>query len=360
MPEAKAVPICCPPAILTQDAQQSPSGPHWPRFLSAARGLPALPPRTICPFGKTPPSLCRPPSPPATGRSRASSAQGFCEGRAGAVGTGRLLRGHGRVRTHTSVSRGHVPPPRCEVCRGTRAWSHCMSATHRSLHPLRICVCDRPLLFSEYPRVSGSRRARRGRARAGPLGSPPGVRGHSPCRVSYCLICTSSTQSAGNQPVRPFTVPSQKPPSPMLSTGGTEARQAVRAEQGSRAPPPRSPGVPRPPLLLPSLLLLAFSLERFWDPHIREMNRWAQHRTGMWGTERHTDKRTRGETGHRGRGHSPAPAPPRATAKNRVIVLRLGTRPRGGPGRADPHDFLLRAPLDIQYPQDRTPMTENP
>lgn len=129
---------------------------------------------------------------------------------------------------------------------------------------------------------------------------------------------------------------------------------------GQPGPPPRSPGVPRPPLLLPSLLLLAFSLERFWDPHIREMNRWAQHRTGMWGTERHTDKRTRGETGHRGRGHSPAPAPPRATAKNKVIVLRLGTRPRGGPGRADPHDFLLRAPLDIQYPQDRTPMTENP
>lgn len=173
MPEAKAVPICCPPAILTQDAQQSPSGPHWPRFLSAARGLPALPPRTICPFGKTPPSLCRPPSPPATGRSRASSAQGFCEGRAGAVGPGRLLRGHGRVRTHTSVSRGHVPPPRCEVCRGTRACSHCMSATHRSLHPLRICVCDRPLLFSEYPRVSGSRRARRGRARGGAPGQPP-------------------------------------------------------------------------------------------------------------------------------------------------------------------------------------------
>lgn len=39
-----------------------------------------------------------------------------------------------------------------------------------------------------------------------------------PSLGSYCLIWTSSTQSAGNQPVLPLTVPSQKPPSPILST----------------------------------------------------------------------------------------------------------------------------------------------
>lgn len=39
-----------------------------------------------------------------------------------------------------------------------------------------------------------------------------------PNRGSNCLIWTSSTQSAGNQPVLPLTVPSQKPPSPILST----------------------------------------------------------------------------------------------------------------------------------------------
>lgn len=56
--------------------------------------------------------------------------------------------------------------------------------------------------------------------------------------MSYCRICTSSTQSAGNQPVRPFTVPSQNPPSPMLSTRGTEARQAIRRGQSWGPLPP--------------------------------------------------------------------------------------------------------------------------
>lgn len=42
-----------------------------------------------------------------------------------------------------------------------------------------------------------------------------------PSLGSYCLIWTSSTQSAGNQPVRPFTVPSQNPPSPMERTANT-------------------------------------------------------------------------------------------------------------------------------------------
>lgn len=41
-----------------------------------------------------------------------------------------------------------------------------------------------------------------------------------------------------------------------------------------------------------------------------EMNRWTQHRIGMWRTERHTDGHTRGGTTGRGRGHKPAPALP--------------------------------------------------
>lgn len=40
----------------------------------------------------------------------------------------------------------------------------------------------------------------------------------SPDRLSLVTPATSSTQSEGNQPVRPFTVPSQYPPSPTLNT----------------------------------------------------------------------------------------------------------------------------------------------
>lgn len=39
-----------------------------------------------------------------------------------------------------------------------------------------------------------------------------------PSRGSYCLIWTSSTQSAGNHPVLPLTLPSQNPPSPIDRT----------------------------------------------------------------------------------------------------------------------------------------------
>lgn len=153
-----------------------------------------------------------------------------------------------------------------------------------------------------------------------PSGAAQGSGGHSPWRASYCLICTSSTQSAGNQPVRPFTVPSQKPPSPMLSTGGTEARQAVRAEGRSRSPPGRTPP-PAPDHHLhhhhPTFPSLSFSsLPSLHPPGFfpgkilgstrkREKNRWARHRMGMWGTKRCTDGHTRGGTGGRGRGHSP-------------------------------------------------------
>ena len=45
------------------------------------------------------------------------------------------------------------------------------------------------------------------------------VRACSPERLSW-RGATSSTQSEGNQPVRPLTVPSQKPPSPTLNTAG--------------------------------------------------------------------------------------------------------------------------------------------
>lgn len=40
----------------------------------------------------------------------------------------------------------------------------------------------------------------------------------SPGRLSLLGAGTSCTQSEGNQPVRPFTVPSQYPPSPTLNT----------------------------------------------------------------------------------------------------------------------------------------------
>lgn len=120
------------------------------------------------------------------------------------------------------------------------------------------------------------------------------------------------------------------------SQAGRQGRVGLRGP--APAPAPLRLRVACSPLL-PSFILLAFSLERFWDPHIREMNRWAQHRTGMWGTETHTDGHTRGETGRRDRGHSPAPAHPGGHCQElRVIVLWLGTRPRDGPGRADPHD----------------------
>lgn len=46
-----------------------------------------------------------------------------------------------------------------------------------------------------------------------------------PSRGSYCLIWTSSTQSAGNHPVLPLTVPSQNPPSPILRTVGQRKKK---------------------------------------------------------------------------------------------------------------------------------------
>lgn len=55
-----------------------------------------------------------------------------------------------------------------------------------------------------------------------------------PCRGSYCRICTSSTHSAGNQPVLPFTVPSQKPPSPILSTVGRKTKVGENEQKKGR------------------------------------------------------------------------------------------------------------------------------
>lgn len=66
------------------------------------------------------------------------------------------------------------------------------------------------------------------------------ARAHSPSRGSNCLIWTSSTQSAGNQPVLPLTVPSQNPPSPMDSTAHTahSVRAPPRWGRGLSAWPP--------------------------------------------------------------------------------------------------------------------------
>lgn len=212
-----------------------------------------------------------------------------------------------------------------------------------------------------------------------PQGPPRGRRGHSPCRVSYCLICTSSTQSAGNQPVRPFTVPSQKPPSPMLSTGGTEARRAVRAEEGGRRATPLPPAPPAPPHLhllglrlcpptlhvspslpVPSFILLSFSLGKFWDPH-RRQKRTDGHSTG-WacGGQRDAQMDTlEGGTGGRGRDHNPTPAlpadpsPPTSSTNPQATLLcrpPQGSRPRAqghwirphdGPWRADPRNCVF-------------------
>ena len=49
----------------------------------------------------------------------------------------------------------------------------------------------------------------------------------SPDRLSWLRSITSSTQSEGNQPVRPLTVPSQYPPSPTLNTGGVARKSSV-------------------------------------------------------------------------------------------------------------------------------------
>lgn len=53
------------------------------------------------------------------------------------------------------------------------------------------------------------------------------VRLRSPDRLSWLRSITSSTQSAGNQPVRPLTVPSQYPPSPTLSTLGGAGKSSA-------------------------------------------------------------------------------------------------------------------------------------
>lgn len=69
-----------------------------------------------------------------------------------------------------------------------------------------------------------------------------------PGRASNCRICTSSTHSAGNHPVRPFTLPSQKPPSPMLSTVGKMGRgQESDPSRLSMGCSPLPGAHPRPP-----------------------------------------------------------------------------------------------------------------
>lgn len=59
------------------------------------------------------------------------------------------------------------------------------------------------------------------------FGDPDSATGHPergsgppalPDRTSWGLPCTSSTHSAGNHPIWPRELPSQKPPSPMLRT----------------------------------------------------------------------------------------------------------------------------------------------
>lgn len=60
-----------------------------------------------------------------------------------------------------------------------------------------------------------------------PLGISAGIPGYQPCLESYWRICTSSTHSAGNQPLLPFTEPSQNPPSPMLSTAENRDRESA-------------------------------------------------------------------------------------------------------------------------------------
>lgn len=92
-------------------------------------------------------------------------------------------------------------------------------------HGVYVQICINILSVIEFTPHSLSERPDllprrpKGKSKHMPFGGHLGkTGGHLPCRVSYCRICTSSTQSAGNQPVRPFTVPSQNPPSPMLST----------------------------------------------------------------------------------------------------------------------------------------------
>lgn len=58
-----------------------------------------------------------------------------------------------------------------------------------------------------------------------------------PCFPSWERLATSSRQSEGNQPTRPLTWPSQKPPSPMLSTGwGAGTWKHFSAIRGVPAP----------------------------------------------------------------------------------------------------------------------------
>lgn len=88
-------------------------------------------------------------------------------------------------------------------------------AAHHLLASIPTMLCN-PAQFKTWDCPSTLSKGS-GRLLGAQLYPPPR---HSPCRESYCRICTSSTHSAGNQPVRPFTLPSQKPPSPMLSTVG--------------------------------------------------------------------------------------------------------------------------------------------
>lgn len=62
-----------------------------------------------------------------------------------------------------------------------------------------------------------------------------------PAWLSRGLHCTSSTHSAGNHPMWPRALPSQKPPSPMLRTGGDRKEKGIYQNRGQIGPRKGSP-----------------------------------------------------------------------------------------------------------------------
>lgn len=250
----------------------------------------------------------------------------------------------------------------------THAQGACVLCVCRAHGLLRSkCVCEfYPWLFSEEPPGFGSKQVQRG-AR----GQPRGREGHSPCRASYCLICTSSTQSAGNQPVRPFTVPSQKPPSPMLSTGGTEAREAVRREPTPcplshhqlrlRLRPPTRHPFSGPSLHPPGLFPGKISGST--------RNRNKQMGTAQGGhvgdRDTHTWTYSRAQEAEAGArafllpSRGPSSHPPCCCPSPGGQALRVAVWPADpatdGPGRSDPQLLLPQGPADTGHPGGQGP-----